>query len=214
MIVTQGLNWLITDQVSDLEPMKKVVSDVTKEDWSAYTTAKGPNSRQHYLINPSWMPSQMHREPKGWSDLKSWYETTVQKLLIHHGLLPGQWSGITANRAWTVIGEEGSYHTIHDHGPNAVCSVTYLEVPERSKDNDKAGQIYFVLQSDPYHPLTPVKHKVVHITPKPGMIVIFPSWILHGVYPQGPGIRQTLNVDFIGNVCAGPEDAAGYLSLM
>lgn len=214
MIVTQGLNWLITDQVSDLEPMKKVVSDVTEEDWSTYTTAKGPKSRQHYIINPSWMPSEVHREPKGWSDLKSWYEKNVLKSLIHHGLLPSQWSGITANRAWTVIGEEGSYHTIHDHGPNSICSVTYLEVPEKNKNDEKAGQVYFVLQSDPYHPLTPVKHKVVHISPKPGMMVIFPSWILHGVYPQGPGIRQTINVDFVGNVCAGPEDSAGYLSIM
>jgi len=194
LIISQGLNWLITDHIADLGTIKKVVSDVTSEDWSSYTTAKGPLSRQHYLINPSWMPSQVHEEPQGWAELKLWYENTVQKLLVHHGLMPGQWQGISANRSWTVIGEEGSYHTIHDHGPNSVCSVTYLEVP--------------------YHPLTPVKHKVVHISPKPGMIVIFPSWLLHGVYPQGPGIRQTLNVDFVGNVCPGPEDSAGYISIL
>jgi hypothetical protein len=214
LIVTQGLNWVITDHISDLDSIKTVVSDVTSEDWSSYTTAKGPKSRQHYLINPSWMPSEAHKEPRGWSDLKVWYENTVSKSLVHHGLLPSQWNGITAHRAWTVIGEEGSYHTIHDHGPNSVCSVTYIEVPEQNKNDDKAGQIYFVLQSDPYHPLAPVKHKVLHVAPKPGMIVIFPSWILHGVYPQGPGIRQTLNVDFKGNVNPGPEDSAGFISVL
>ncbi len=160
------------------------------------------------------MPSEAHKEPRGWSDLKLWYENTVSKSLVHHGLLPSQWNGITANRAWTVIGEEGSYHTIHDHGPNSVCSVTYIEVPEQNKNDDKAGQIYFVLQSDPYHPLAPVKHKVLHVAPKPGMIVIFPSWILHGVYPQGQGIRQTLNVDFVGKVRPGPEDSAGFISVL
>ena len=214
MIVNQGLNWIITDHIADLDPIKRMVSGVTSEDWSAYTTAKGRKSRQHYIINPSWMPSQVHQEPEGWDNIKSWYEDQVKKTLIHHGLLPSNWNGLTAKRAWTVIGEEGSYHTIHDHGPNSVCSITYLEVPEKNQDDDKAGQTYFVLQSDTYHPLTPVKHKVVHISPKQGMIVIFPSWLLHGVYPQGIGIRQTLNVDFVGNIVAGPEDSAGYFSIL
>lgn len=213
LIITQGLNWLITDHIGDLEPIKKVVADVTDEDWSRYTTAKGPKSRQNYIMNPSWMPSVDHKEPEGWDDLKSWYEKTVQNLLVHHGLLPSKWSGITANRAWTVIGEEGSYHTIHDHGPNSVCTITYLNVPEKKSD-DKSGQVYFVMQSDPYHPLAPVKHKVIHIEPKPGMLVIFPSWILHGVYPQGPGIRQTVNIDFIGKIASGPEDSAGFISIL
>ena len=213
MIVNQGLNWIITDHIADLTPIKNVVDRVEDQDWSKYTTAKGPKSRQHYLINPSWMPAEVHNEPEGWDELKTWYETTIQRQLVHHGIMPGHWNKLTANRAWTVIGEEGSYHTLHDHGPNAVCTITYLDVPENQNPEDRAGQVYFVLQSDPYHPLTPVKHKVVHITPKAGMLVIFPSWILHGVYPQGPGIRQTLSVDLVGNVVPGFEDSAGFVSI-
>jgi hypothetical protein len=214
MIINQGLNWIITDHIADLTPIKKVMEGVSDEDWSRYTTAKGPQSKQNYIINPSWMPSMAHKEPEGWSDLKLWYEKTVKELLVHHGIMPSHWNGLTANRAWTVVGEEGSYHTIHDHGPNSVCSIVYLSVPEPVNDNDKAGQVYFVLQSDPYHSLTPVKHKVVHVSPKPGMLIIFPSWVLHGVYPQGPGIRQTVNVDFIGNIQPGPEDSAGFVSVL
>ena len=213
MIIKQGLNWIITDHIADLSPIRQVVDKVGTEDWSKYTTAKGPKSRQHYIINPSWMPSEVHQEPEGWDKLKSWYEETVTKSLIHHGLLPSQWSGLTANRAWTVIGEQGSYHTIHDHGPNSVCTITYLDVPENQDESNREGQVYFVLQSDPYHPLSPVHHKVVHITPKAGMLVIFPSWLLHGVYPQGEGIRQTVNVDLVGNLVPGPEDSAGFVSV-
>lgn len=213
MIIQQGLNWIITDQIADLEPIRRVVNDASTEDWSKYTTAKGSRSRQHYLTNPSWMPAQVHHEPEGWDELKTWYETTVQKQLVHHGLMPSQWNKLNANRAWTVIGEEGSYHTLHDHGPNAVCTITYLDVPENQSEADREGQVFFVLQSDPYHPLAPVKHKVVHVTPKPGMLIIFPSWLLHGVYPQGAGIRQTVNIDLVGNIAPGPEDSAGFVSI-
>lgn len=211
-IITQGLNWLITEQIEDLSSIKKMLSNVTEEDWSTYTSAKGPNSKQHYVLNPEWMPSKFHQIPEGWDNIKSWYETEVKKTLVHHGLLPSKWQNLSADRAWTVIGEEGSYHTIHDHGPNRVCSVTYIDVPEQQLP--KQGDIYFVLQCDPYSQLSPVRHKVVHVTPKAGLMVIFPSWLLHGVYPQGPGIRQTLNIDFSGILNDSPEQSAGYTSLM
>jgi hypothetical protein len=86
--------------------------------------------------------------------------------------------------AWTVLGEEGGYHTCHKHNDNDdISTVLYLAVPEET--NDKQGAIYFFAEN----------YLTVHI-PKPGELLIFPVTMHHGTYPQGKGLRQTLNIDF------------------
>lgn len=198
-IFKQDSNWVIIDSIGKdtLEFARSVLADTDENDWSQYTSAKGPKSKQQYIINPVWMPSQGHKEPAKWPELRSTFETLVQRNLVLHSLMPGNWQKLHACSAWTVVGEEGSYHTIHEHGPQNVCSVTYLEVP---KDQEyPAGQLYFVMHGASYNSLSVPATRIFHINPQPGTIVIFPSWMLHGVYPQGPGIRQTLNIDFNGD---------------
>lgn len=196
-IFRQGLNWVIVDHISNLDPANKMLESVTTEDWHAYTSAKGTDSHQHYIINPSWMPSASHKEPEGWPDVRRKWEQMVQREIVNYGLMPTNWRELHACSAWTVTGEEGSYHTVHEHGPMNICSVTYLKVPKGQES--PAGQIYFILHADGYNPLSTPAFRVFHIQPQEGMIVIFPSWLLHGVYPQGPGLRQTLNIDFNGD---------------
>jgi uncharacterized protein (TIGR02466 family) len=196
-IYRQGLNWLIVDFISNLSFADKVLKNVTDHDWSDFTSAKGEKSRQHYIINPSWLPKDDFVEPEGWSELKSAYENMVQKELVNYGIMPIDWKKIHACSAWTVVGEEGSYHTAHEHGPNNISTVTYIDVPQSTDENQ--GQVFFVLHSDPYSNLSPPNFRVFHIKPQKGMILIFPSWLVHGVYPQAAGRRQTLNIDFNGN---------------
>lgn len=196
-IFKQGLNWVIVDHIGNLDSTNQMLETVTDDDWHAYTSAKGSNSRQHYIINPTWMPHAGHQEPIGWPDVRRKFTKIVQTEIVNYGLMPMNWTELHACSAWTVTGEEHSYHTIHEHGPMNICSVTYLKVPE--KQESPAGQIYFVLHSDGYNSLSTPNMRVLHIQPQEGMIVIFPSWILHGVYPQGPGTRQTLNIDFNGD---------------
>jgi len=199
-IYKQGHNWVIIDHIGNIDLPKQVLTSVTKDDWSMYTSAKGPNSRQHYLINPSWMLMQGHQEPAGWTELRDKWKKIVQREVVDYGLMPANWSELHACSAWTVVGEEGSYHTAHDHGPNNICSITYLNVPKKSVDSDSPeGQIFFILDGSSYNPLSVPNFRILHVQPQEGMIIIFPSWIIHGVYPQGPGIRQTMNIDFNGD---------------
>jgi hypothetical protein len=89
--------------------------------------------------------------------------------------------------AWTVLGKENSYHTVHNHNKknlNYVSTVTYLNVPKKDK-----GLFYYFFQNEEN-----LEHKIIE--PNKNMVVIMPSWIYHGVYPQGKGLRQTLNLDF------------------
>ena len=195
-IFREGSNWIIISHLGEdkIKNIQSVVDNVYEVDWSCYTSCTGENSRQHYLLNPKWMPDQNHRSPKDWSNIQQQFEDIVQKELVHHCMMPQDWKKLHACSAWTAIGEEGSYHTIHDHGPSNICSVTYLKVPE--KQEAPSGQIYFVMHGQAYNTISPPKMQVFHIQPQVGMIIIFPSWMLHGVYPQGKGIRQTLNIDF------------------
>ena len=95
--------------------------------------------------------------------------------------------------AWTVKGQEHSYHTLHNHlkgntdVSKRISTVIYLQMPEKRWNGD--GAFYFVIHE---------KEKLIsyHIDPEPGTYVIMPSDMLHGAYPQPAGLRQTLNLDF------------------
>ena len=99
---------------------------------------------------------------------------------------------LKVNSAWTVIGNKGSYHKLHKHcialETNKICSVIYLETPK--KDKNENGNFYCVFRN---------KGKIEYFTysPRPGDMIIFPVWLLHGVYPQDKGVRQSLNIDFL-----------------
>ena len=96
---------------------------------------------------------------------------------------------------WTVYGQENSYHKLHYHinfkntnkALNHISTVTYLSVAE--KNIHQSGNFHFVY----------LKNNQVcyeEIDAKKGNILIMPVRIWHGSYPQGKGLRQTLNLDF------------------
>ena len=98
-----------------------------------------------------------------------------------------------------MIGEEGSYHTIHNHAGgrmDGISVVLYLNVPE-SKHNDDSNSIFLVLHTDPSSNfITQGCPSLYHIKPEVGKVLIFPHHIPHGTYPQTKGIRQTFNIDY------------------
>lgn len=200
-LTRQGNSWIIITHVSDISDAKTMLETVNKQNYADYTSAKGINSKQHYIIPPSWMPSKDHNFPDKWDTISAKYSLIVQKELVHYGIMPLNWKKLYARSAWTVKGEEGSYHTIHEHGPNSVSTILYTTVPPKGEDDIPYtnGSTYFVMDGSAYNDLSIPACRVMHVTPKEGMLVIFPSYILHGVYPQGPGLRQTLNIDYHGD---------------
>jgi hypothetical protein len=87
--------------------------------------------------------------------------------------------------AWAVYGKKGGYHTIHSHNPHVtqdICTVTYLEVGDEEKPG---GDFYYIMNGE-----------AKHFTPSTGDVLVFPTFLYHGTYPQTSDIRQTLNVDF------------------
>jgi len=200
-IFRQGKNWLIITQIDNISDIKEMLEDVDKQNYAEFTSAKGINSKQHYIIPPTWMPSNDHTYPQQWDTIKEKYAMVVQKELIHHGIMPFSWNRLYAKSAWTVKGEQGSWHTVHEHGPGSISTITYTAVPKKN-DNDPpytTGSVYFIMDGGSYSEISIPGTRVMHITPHEGMLIIFPSFMLHGVYPQGPGLRQTFNVDYHGD---------------
>lgn len=199
-LIKEGYNWLIIDFIGHekLELAKKACDEVYKYDYSHSTSAQGPMSTQNYFISPHWLPRDEFVEAASWPELRDLWTKIVQSEVVHHNFMPFKWTNLKAHAAWTVSGGKGSFHTAHDHGGSAISSVTYLDVPEDPNYEYPTGNIFFVLHGDPYNELSPPGHRVFTLKPQPGMIVIFPSWMVHGVYPQGEGLRRTLNIDFEG----------------
>lgn len=101
--------------------------------------------------------------------------------------------------AWTVIGEENSYHTIHDHGGffNGISTVLYLEVPDTNVEDESENNIFIITNVGQKNPLYQESiPPYLTINPEVGKLLIFPCWLPHGTHPQTKGIRQTFNVDF------------------
>jgi hypothetical protein len=210
-IYRQGQNWLIVNYFSDLDFVNPMLDEMYERNWAEYTSAKGPNSTQNYILNPSWMPDENLTVPNSWDAVSKKFQQVVQSELIHYGLMPMNWNKIVPKSAWVVSGDEGSYHTVHEHGAMNVCSVTYLKVPDQQTSPE--GQIFFIMDSNPYNGLSVPATRVFHLQPQKNMVVIFPSWMLHGVYPQGKGLRQTLNIDFKGEEMSTADfDQAGSIS--
>ena len=99
------------------------------------------------------------------------------------------------NHSWIVKGDEGSYHQLHRHLlpydyttlTNDISCVYYLEVPKHSNEGD--GAFYFLFENNGF-----IEHK--QIQPQVGDLVIMPSTVWHGVYPQAKGTRRVVNMEF------------------
>lgn len=94
--------------------------------------------------------------------------------------------------AWTVYGYEGLHHRLHNHiypphsdaqTPDYTCLI-YLNLPEGD-----LGDFFYLDKDLQEHIIEPDLNKAF----------FFQSSIFHGTYPQGKGLRQTLNIEFLIN---------------
>ena len=110
---------------------------------------------------------------------------------------------------WTVSQVENEYNPVHYHGdvksfedlsPNCqVSSVLYLKIPKRStrklknKKRNPDGFIEFINQGFGTT-LQSLSSGSMRIKPIVGHLYIFPSWLLHTVYPfVGKGERRSIS---------------------
>lgn len=188
-------NWVIVDVLDDISDINQLISEVDSQDYSEFTTAmNGSIQKFFYNPHPFWKPNHTLKTPESFSNIKSKYEKIISNYLKHYNKFLFESKNLELTTAWTVTGYKGSYHTPHDHGLNGISSVIYTKTLNHKSPIDN-GPIYFILNSDEYDLLYSPYQRMPRFVPEEKMILIFPSWTIHGTLPQGDGERTTISFD-------------------
>ena len=134
-------------------------------------------------------------------------ESCVKSYVIHcarqHGMFKeGYVTETQVNSAWVVSQYANEYNPIHNHTGCEISGVIYLKVPDvkgrrdlESKKGkmDSDGDISFVYCTASQRNQDIFEKGLVQITPKPGLMLMFPSYLGHTVYPFiGEGERRCI----------------------
>lgn len=83
--------------------------------------------------------------------------------------------------AWSVRLKPGGFHKDHFHPEGWLSSAFYVETPDSALDSaEKQGWIRFGQPPFATQPPQPAEH---YVRPKPGRLVLFPSYMWHGTVP-------------------------------
>ena len=99
-------------------------------------------------------------------------------------------------KLWATVLNSGGYHQPHNHEHAWLSGVYYAKVPRSTRDGGaEAGWIKFDGFTR-YPHLAAFRDKVRLIEPKPGLLVLFPSYFLHETVPfTGEDTRISLAFD-------------------
>tara|TARA_B100000085_G_scaffold284701_1_gene318499 strand:+ start:1177 stop:1818 length:642 start_codon:yes stop_codon:yes gene_type:complete len=198
-ILEYANNWLIEDQLNAelLNDIKCFIDknlEFLDKDKEIYST-KGDNAEQYWIKRNGKKP--FNYKSKEYEDIELRFKKEIYNRLKKASLLRTDDVELEQNGVWTVIGEEGTYHTIHTHNDSRIDGISivlYLNVPE---PKHKSNSTYFVFHTNPTSDyIKEGCNSIIHINPEVGKVLIFPLHIPHGTYPQTKGIRQTFNIDF------------------
>ena len=106
------------------------------------------------------------------------------------------------NSAWIVSQYENEYNPMHNHTGCDISAVIYLKCPDvkgrrnlesKKGKHDTDGDISFIHSATGQRNFDVFEKGVINMTPVPGLLVMFPSYLIHTVYPFiGEGERRCL----------------------
>ena len=116
---------------------------------------------------------------------------------MHHNMGISTWVGkrrFDVINLWIVRYMEGDYQSWHTHPSSALSAVLFLEVPDGINQETFPDGMLHLLSNGVYDEQTLEINKSYYVTPKPGLVVLFPSSIGHLAYPfKGPGRRTAIS---------------------
>ena len=155
-------------------------------------------------------------------------ESCVRSYVIHcakmHQMFHETWTYEShLNSAWVVSQYENEYNPLHNHTGCDISAVIYLKCPDvkgrrnlesKKGKSDSDGDICFVHSSVGHRNFDVFEKGIMNITPTPGLLVMFPSYLTHLVYPFiGEGERRCLPFNAVYRVADKKENfLAGNLS--
>ena len=152
--------------------------------------------------------------------LEGCVRTYVYESIIRHGNPKDSSIETRINSAWIVSQYENEYNPVHGHTGCEISGVLYLKTPdvkdrrkipskEGKKDHD--GDITFTYNSESQRSGELLSKGVMQITPSRGLMLLFPSWLLHQVYPF-IGKDERRSIAFNANYKVGINPEGGRLA--
>ena len=112
-----------------------------------------------------------------------------------HPLLKHRNEGVAFGPSWSVRFTGGGHHVAHFHPGGIFSSACYIVVPEAAANSDdRAG--WFELGRPPIELGLDVP-PIATFEPKPGRLVLFPSFLFHGTRPFTGGERMSVAFDLV-----------------
>lgn len=108
-----------------------------------------------------------------------------------HPLLRHREQRLRIENGWSVRLTGEGYHVPHLHPGGILSSASYLLVPEPTLATKEGWLEFGRPPSDLHLDLEPIKS----IEPRPGRLVLFPSYLYHGTRPFSAGQRLTVAFD-------------------
>ena len=134
-------------------------------------------------------------------------ESCVRSYVVHCAKAHGFFSETHTfesmiNSAWIVSQYANEYNPLHNHNGCDISAVIYLKVPDvkgrrnlesKKGKHDNDGNISFVHSSVGNRNFDVFEKGIMNLEPTPGLLVMFPSYLAHTVYPFiGEGERRCL----------------------
>ena len=88
--------------------------------------------------------------------------------------------GLAFGPSWSVRLNEGGFHAAHFHPGGILSSACYISLPETLDDAEERPGWLEIGRPPPQFPDLPPLQMV---EPKPGLLVLFPSYMWHGTVP-------------------------------
>lgn len=146
-----------------------------------YLTLRGGEQRRVWPGN-DWVKGWIESQAREYQE-KMYHQSGSGSLDLYPRLI----------NAWTITQPENSYQVTHTHPYGHISGNLYLETPVFDKNSSETdGCISFTLERSP----DVQSSRFVHVAPENGMMLVFPSWLPHQVYPwKGSGQRRVIAWD-------------------
>ena len=112
-----------------------------------------------------------------------------------HPLLKHREMGLAFGPSWSVRLTEGGFHAAHFHPGGVLSSACYISLPEGPGVGEERSGWLEIGRPPPQFGLDLAP--LATIEPKPGRLVLFPSYLFHGTRPFAGGERLTVAFDLV-----------------
>ena len=181
--------------MATVELPEEVIVNLTKMTDDLLKNPNTPDHGQHLagVIHDEKLIYQQDFIDAGVNDmLEGCVKTYLVESATRHGTAQNSTFESQINSAWIVSQYENEYNPSHNHTGCEISGVIYLKTPdikgrrkipskEGKRDND--GDIIFPYMSESQRTGDSLTKGVLQIAPSRGLMLIFPSWLLHCVYP-------------------------------